>query len=225
MFKIIRNTLAVCVSVLLFVLSFNLISHIYNSPRLTSDFSHSEILEINPAIVIDNYTLFNDNTPYELKRLQDELVNRGILVRHPMFGIFINPDKIGQSFNMIIQSPGGLVVQGMGLYEVLKSISTAGIRINCYVSEAQSMAFFIMATSCSKVVAKKNVLLMQHRSGYGANGKTPSTYKTDIIMATLESAHLGTDFKNWLKLTRTEEDHVFTEEEIKKYKLVDEWVD
>jgi ATP-dependent protease ClpP protease subunit len=126
---------------------------------------------------------------------------------------------------MMIQSGGGYVSLGNDMIEALNSLREAGVKVNCYVGEAQSMAFAIMVLTCDKVIAKKGSTLMQHRVSYGSAGYTPSTYQSDIELSRRESQSLGVKYDEWHNLVRGSEDHIFTKEEIEKYKLVDEWMD
>ena len=86
------------------------------------------------------------------------------------------------------------------------------------------MAFYIMVTSCDKVIAKKDVILMQHRVTYGGTETTPSTYLSDIQLSYAEASRLGIDPIEWRGLTRGSKDKVFSKEEVEKYNLVHEWV-
>lgn len=198
-----------------------------SSDPLNSAFTHEEIEKINPVLIVDAYTL---SSPGNFKAtLQDSLsrmVRKGALVMTP-FGPIINPNlkQSNYSISIMIQSGGGKVSLGLDLVEALNSLRQAGIKLNCYVGEAQSMAFTLMVTSCDKVIAKKDAILMQHRVSYRSLSQTPSTFQLDIEMSRRESEALKVGYKEWHKLVRGPEDHVFTEDEIKKYKLVDEWID
>ena len=193
--------------------------------RSESAFTHNEVARINPVMVVDSYTListsnFNGSMSYSV----GQLIARGVLVETP-FGFAINEDLHSRSMAVIIQSGGGRVDLGYQLVDSLKPLREAGIKIDCYVGEAQSMAFYIMVTACDRVIAKKSATLMQHRVSYGLSGVTPATYLMDIELSRVESAILEVSYDEWHNLVRGEEDHVFTPEEIKKYKLVDEWID
>lgn len=190
-----------------------------------SHFSYSEIQKIDPVLVIDYNTLIDPSRTQEsLQGMFKIMAERQFVLSHPLFGNVYNPDLLGTRINVIIQSGGGLVSEGKIVSDLLISIKTAGYPIDCYVSEAQSMAFFIMVTGCSRVIAKHNVKLMQHREAYGGKNYTPDTYVMDIYMARKEAESLGFDPNKWLAFTRTGTDKVFTLPEIMKYKLVDEFM-
>jgi ATP-dependent protease ClpP protease subunit len=208
-------------------MSLGITNYVFNDDiEITSDFSYEEIEKIDPIIAVGYYSLIGDSTfPSHIMELKASLIRKSILVSHPVYGEFINPEKIGESVNIIIQSPGGKVDIGAQLIMILNSLRSAGIKVNCYVSEAQSMAFSVMVTSCDKIVAKKDVILMQHRISYGKGKTTVDTFVSDIKLAYAEADALEIDRKEWLSITKTKEDKVFSYDEIIKYKLVDEWID
>lgn len=192
-----------------------------------SAFTHDEIAKINPVLIVDKYTFLHaDNQAQEMRSALSRMVEMGIVIMTP-FGPVVNPDlKQGNySIPVIIQSGGGLVSLGMELIGALNSLREAGVKVNCYVGEAQSMAFALMVIICDKVIAKKSARLMQHRVSYGTQGTTPHTFQSDIELSRLEAESLGVNYDEWHNLARGPEDHVFTKEEIEKYKLVDEWID
>lgn len=194
-----------------------------------SHFSHAELLKISPDGVIDPFTIRSpEGFDAFGSKLVANMVKRGILLEHPMFGAVFQADNPNPgSITLVIQSPGGLVSVGNRIAQMLESFRANNIHIDCVVSEAQSMAFFIVVTQCDRVYAKKNVKFMQHKVHYGQQGtNSPSTFVSDLEMARKEAEVLGVDFNKWFKLTRLkEEDHVFTQKEIRDYKLVDGWVD
>jgi len=207
---------------LLLLLIANLFFSVDFEQRYESKLSHEDILKINPVAVVDNYTLLDSDAATQfLLDIQDKLVRDGVMTIHPMFGTILNTRGFEYNLNIIISSEGGISEIGVALAEKLITLKTSNISINCYVTEAQSMAFYLMVRGCSKVYAIKDVILMQHRSYYGNGNYTEGSYKNDIDLARSEASSLGVDFKKWLELTRgSEDDHVFTKEEIKQYKLV-----
>lgn len=191
----------------------------------TSAFTHEEIEEIDPWVIIDNHTLlYPELVVEELKTLNSKMVENRILVSFMGFTL-INPDAIGFEVPVIIQSRGGSVEISDSLKMVFKALKENGIKIHCYVGEAQSAAFNILVTSCDKVTAKKGAVLMQHRTGRRVDmEQTPATFRIDTRLSREEANALGVSYKEWHNLARGEKDHVFTPEEITKYKLVDEWM-
>jgi ATP-dependent protease ClpP protease subunit len=194
---------------------------------LKSGFTHAQVVKIDPVAVIDRYTLLHkDAASGFVQDLMQNLAKKGVVSIHPLFGAFVNEDKVGQPINIIIQSWGGDVSLGRGIHSVLFGLRKAGVFINCYVSEAQSMAFYIMLTTCDNVIATRNVVLMQHRVHYNGNGHSPATYLTDVEMAREEAASLNYDLHKWLLLTRgSENDHVFSKKEYESMGIINSYVE
>lgn len=192
--------------------------------KLKSGFTHEEVRKISPVLIVDAMTLTTpEHTKDHLSKAVSSMVKKRVLI-DTYLGPMYNVDLTHTPLNVIIQSEGGLVDSGLEFEKLMKEVKSNGFKIHCYVAEAQSMAFYLMVTSCDKVYAKVGTRLMQHRSAYGSRNFTPNTYQIDLDMAEAEAEALGVDFNEWLNLTRGEKDHVFTLEEIKKYKLVDKWI-
>lgn len=193
----------------------------------SSDFTHEELVKIKPELIID-YGMLEDEDSYkdDINSLSYHLIQRGLILKTPTGMVYnSNTSYISPSISVVIQSGGGYIKLGYYLIQTLIDIRKTGIKINCYVSEAQSMAFTVMVLGCDKVLAKKNVTLMEHRVSRGGEGTTPSTFMEDIQLSQLEAQVLGLKWEDWIKVARGPKDHVFTKDEIKKYKLVTEWID
>lgn len=190
-----------------------------------SAFTHDEVAKINPVMIIDTYSLVHpENFQATMSDSFNRLSSIGVLVMTP-FGPAVNPSLSGYKLNIIIQSGGGMVALGRELEDAINSLRSKGLKVQCYVGEAQSMAFYLMVTICDKVIAKRSARLMQHRVSYGLAGTTPSTYQSDVELSRKEAIALGVKYDEWHNLARGPEDHVFNLLEIEKYKLVDEWID
>jgi hypothetical protein len=193
--------------------------------KLESKFTHEEVETIKPYLILDSQLLISsENLSVEIRNIGSRLIEGGYALPTPR-GFAILPQARGLRVPIIIQSGGGYVGLGNQLKGLFKYLKSNGLYFDCYVGEAQSMAFNIMLTVCDKVTAKKDAVLMQHRVKYGDLGTTPMTYRDDIAMSKEEASVLGIHYKDWNDLVRGPEDHVFTLEEIKKYKLVDEWIE
>lgn len=190
-----------------------------------SVFTHDEVARINPVLIIDAGTLVDKEMFGEsMTSMVGRLESIGVLLPTP-FGPAINPAVRDYALPIIIQSSGGYVSLGNELVNFMQALRESGIKLNCYVGEAQSMAFHIMAVMCDKVIAKRSARLMQHRTHCGKGCSTPTTYQTDNELSRKESYALGVKYDEWHNLVRGPEDHVFNLLEIEKYKLVDEWMD
>jgi len=199
--------------------------HKQSSYKLESKFTHEEVEKIQPYFILDAALLMSPaSASSESKYMIERLVAEGYAIPTP-YGLVVLPNAKGLKIPIIIQSGGGLVGLGNQLKGLFKYLKSNGLYFDCYVGEAQSMAFNIMLTVCDKVTAKKDAVLMQHRVKYGDLGTTPTTFRDDIAMSKEEASVLGIHYKDWNDLARGPKDHVFTLEEIKKYKLVDEWIE
>lgn len=200
---------------------------VITSPEpIKSAFTHEEVAKINPVMIIDKYTLSSEEhfKDWDLD-VTERLVNIGAMY-YSESGLQVTQGLQGYSIPVIIQSGGGLVKLGLKLERSINALrNLSGLKVHCYVGEAQSMAFYLMVTMCDKVIAKRSARLMQHRVSYGPAGVTPSTYLSDIELSRKESIALGVKYDEWHNLARGPEDHVFNLLEIEKYKLVDEWID
>lgn len=224
--KLLLTMLEVIGGLVIGVIAFIFIQAIRHK-ELQSAYTHQEVRQINPVMVIDRVSLTDvGNFKDTMQGAVTAMVKRGILMQTP-FGLVYNPSLGGSNYsvNVIIQSGGGFVNLGYEALGFLNEMRKNGLKINCHVAEAQSMAFTIMVLGCDKVIAKKTATIMQHRTSYGGGNVTPSTFNQDIEIAEAEALRLGVKYDEWLALTKGKEDHVFTKEEIEKYKLVDEWID
>lgn len=214
------------IGVIIFSLGIVLGVRLLTSPEPhRSAFTHDEVAKINPVMIIDVGTLID---PERFGESMMDMVSRlsaiGVLLQTP-FGPAINPAVRDYAIPVIIQSGGGYVRLSNEYVGFMQELRRAGIKINCYIGEAQSMAFHIMVVTCDKVIAKRSARLMQHRTHCGPDCSTPSTYQSDIELSRKEAIALGVKYDEWHNLARGPEDHVFNLLEIEKYKLVDEWMD
>lgn len=193
--------------------------------KLESKFTHEEVEKIHPYFIMDAFLLTSSsNLAPEVKVMVERLISEGYAIP-TSYGLVMLPEAKGLKLPIIIQSGGGLVELGNQLKGLFKYLKSKGVYFDCYVGEAQSMAFNIMLTVCDKVTAKRDTILMQHRVKYGDLGTTPATYREDISMSKEEASVLNLDYKEWNSLVRGPKDHVFSLEEIQKYNLVDEWIE
>lgn len=216
--------LALSAVLALSVIGILVLKEVFNRPSIKSAFTHEEIKRINPVFILSQGVLMNPE--FMAEAVQEMLRNlelKGMMVQTP-FGPMLNPQVRGYAIPIIIQSPGGRVKLGNDLKNLLRSMKNEGLLIHCYVGEAQSMAFNIMVTMCDKVIAKRSARIMQHRTHCGKDCSTASTVYSDVKLTQEEAQALNVSYDEWLKVARGEEDHVFTPEEIEKYKLVDEWM-
>ena len=68
-----------------------------------------------------------------------------------------------------ISSPGGSVMEGMKIVDLIKSLEKSGKQVNCISDFSASMAFIILQ-SCSRRLATFSSVLMQHQMSLGLEG-------------------------------------------------------
>jgi ATP-dependent Clp protease protease subunit len=68
-----------------------------------------------------------------------------------------------------ISSPGGSVMEGLKIVDVIKSLEKSGIKINCISDFSASMAFIILQ-ACPNRMATYSSVLMQHQMSLGLKG-------------------------------------------------------
>ena len=190
-------------------------------------FTHAEIDKLNPALIIDHTFLMNENDQNAaMQVLMDYMISRGLTTRTSTGDFYrLGMDYSGYRIPVLIQSRGGSVDLGLKAIKALQSLSREGMKVDCYVSEASSMALTLMIQACDKVIAKKSVRFMQHRVSAGDLGQTPRTFQIDVALSKAEASKLGLKWEDWNMIARGEKDHRFTLEEIELYKLVNEWID
>jgi len=76
----------------------------------------------------------------------------------------------GDKLNLYISSPGGSIVAGIQLINVMRS---SGKKINCVASIAASMAFVILQACDTRQVMESSIV-MQHVASYSLEGQAPN---------------------------------------------------
>ena len=195
--------------------------------RYKTPFTHNLINKINPAITIDFGTLSTIKGPDNIIKELNMFLIENNMMKCNLLRCMFNPDPNKKSLNIIIESNGGYAEVALEVSNILNSLRKEGIIISCYTNKAQSAAFFLLITACDKRIGVGGVKLMQHKSYYYSDHKiiTSGTLKNDILLSNKEADLLGVNRNDWIKLTRGSEDHIFTKYEIKKYKLIDKYIE
>lgn len=68
-----------------------------------------------------------------------------------------------------ISSPGGSVMEGLKIVDIIKTMEQSGVKINCISDFSASMAFIILQ-SCPNRMATYSSVLMQHQMSLGLKG-------------------------------------------------------
>jgi ATP-dependent Clp protease protease subunit len=92
-------------------------------------------------------------------------------IKHESVGDFMN--KIGKidskEIYIYLSSPGGSVMEGMKIVDLIKSLEKSGRQVSCISDFSASMAFIILQ-SCPKRLATFSSVLMQHQMSLGLEG-------------------------------------------------------
>lgn len=106
----------------------------------------------------------------------------------------MNSDK----FYIYIDSPGGIVIDGLEIIGVINTLSLKGKNIICIANEAMSMAFSILQ-SCPKRYIKENSILMQHQMYSSFEGNYESL-KNEMIFLEQMNNYIHQKEANRLKI-------------------------
>ena len=81
-----------------------------------------------------------------------------------------------------ISSPGGSVMEGMKIVDLIKSLEKSGRQVSCISDFSASMAFIILQ-SCPKRLATFSSILMQHQMSLGLEGniENVNTFQGHIV--------------------------------------------
>lgn len=91
--------------------------------------------------------------------------------------------KQGEKVYLYIDSPGGSIVDGMRLINVVRALAESGTEIICLTDYAASMAFSLFQ-ACPVRYALENAIIMQHQASYGTQGSmTENRSRIELIEA------------------------------------------
>lgn len=142
--------------------------------------------------------------------------------------LFLESDDPDKEINLYINSPGGSVSAGMGIYDAMQHIKSP---VNTtVVGMAASMGALLLAAGTGKRYALPNARVMIHQpllSGVGGQVTdieitAREAIKTKQMMAEILAKHTGQPLDRIL--ADTERDRWLSSEEAKAYGLVDEVV-
>lgn len=160
--------------------------------------------------------------------LNDEVndVTANLVVAQLLFLEAEDPDK---DIYLYINSPGGVVTDGMAIYDTMQYIKPDVITV-CMGMAASMGAFLLSSGAKGKRFALPNSEIMIHQPLGGAKGQaTDIEIHTKNILRTKErlnrilSKNTGKDYKTVVK--DTERDNFMTAQEAKEYGLIDEVIE
>lgn len=127
-----------------------------------------------------------------------------------------------------ISSPGGSVMEGMKIVDIIKSLEKSGKNVSCISDFSASMAFIILQ-SCPRRLATFSSVLMQHQMSLGIEGdiENINTYlnfikQIDIELNKLQADRIGLSEENFKR--KIENDWWIHGPDAKKNQVVDDIV-
>jgi ATP-dependent Clp protease protease subunit len=142
--------------------------------------------------------------------------------------LFLESEDAEKDIFMYINSPGGVVTSGMGIYDTMNHIKP-DVQTIC-VGQAASMGSFLLSSGAKgKRSALPNARIMIHQPSGGAQGQA-----SDIVIQAEEIVRIKKNLNSILAANcgktikqieiDTERDHFMTAEESVKYGLVDKMI-
>lgn len=136
--------------------------------------------------------------------------------------------KQGESVYLYIDSPGGSIVDGMRLINLVKALSASGTEVICITDYAASMAFSLFQ-ACPVRYAIENAIIMQHQASYGTQGSmTQNRSRIELVenittkLNKMDSDRLQMPLDQFVN--RIYKDWWLFDRDIVKYKAADELV-
>lgn len=140
--------------------------------------------------------------------------------------LFLNSEDKEKDINIYINSPGGSVTAGMGIYDTMQYLPN-DIATYCMGQAASMGAILLAAGSKGKRYALPNARIMLHQPWGGAQGTASDIHiQAEEILRTKKrlneilAFHTGQPLEQVQK--DTDRDFFMSAEEAKKYGLVDE---
>ena len=138
--------------------------------------------------------------------------------------LFLESQKVDE-ISMYINSPGGSISEGLGIYDTMQHISSP-VNTICY-GMAASMGTFLLGAGTGKRIALPNAEIMIHQPLGGAKGQATEMeialkhmLHTKKRMYTLQSKHWGRSYEEIEKAS--DRDNWMTAEQAKEFGIIDE---
>lgn len=143
--------------------------------------------------------------------------------------LFLDAEDPGKDIYMYINSPGGSVTAGMGIYDTMQYIKS-DVSTICVGMAASMGAFLLTAGAKGKRYALPNATIMIHQPLGGAQGQasdikihTEYLLRTKALLNKILSERTGKPLEVIEK--DTDRDNFLTAEEAKEYGLIDDIMD
>jgi ATP-dependent Clp protease protease subunit len=140
--------------------------------------------------------------------------------------LYLDSADPGKDISLYINSPGGIVYSGLGIYDTMQFISS-NVSTICTGMAASMAAVLLVAGTKGKRFALKHSRVMIHQPMGGAQGQASDIEITAREIQKLKkelyhiiSGHSGKDFEQIEK--DSDRDYWMTSEEAKEYGMIDE---
>jgi ATP-dependent Clp protease, protease subunit len=140
--------------------------------------------------------------------------------------LYLDSADPGKDISLYINSPGGIVYSGLGIYDTMQFISS-DVSTICTGMAASMAAVLLVAGTKAKRFALKHSRVMIHQPMGGAQGQASDIEITAREIQKLKkelyniiSIHSGKDFEQIEK--DSDRDYWMTSEEAKEYGMIDE---
>lgn len=142
--------------------------------------------------------------------------------------LFLESEDPGKDISLYINSPGGVVTAGLGIYDTMQYIK-CDVSTICLGMAASMGAFLLAGGTKGKRFALPNSEIMIHQPSGGAKGQATeiqivaeNILKTKKRLNTILAENTGQDYETIVR--DTERDNFMSAEEAKTYGLIDDIV-
>lgn len=142
--------------------------------------------------------------------------------------LFLESEDPGKDISLYINSPGGVVTAGLGIYDTMQYIK-CDVSTICLGMAASMGAFLLAGGTKGKRFALPNSEIMIHQPSGGAKGQATeiqivaeNILKTKKRLNTILAENTGQDYETVVR--DTERDNFMSAEEAKAYGLIDDIV-
>nr|YP_009104925.1 proteolytic subunit 2 of clp protease [Watanabea reniformis]AIT93560.1 proteolytic subunit 2 of clp protease [Watanabea reniformis] len=165
--------------------------------------------------------LYRDRVLFLCNELKDELANQLIGIM-----LFLNGEEESKGLFMYINSPGGSVTCGIGVYDTMHFID-AEVTTICAGTAASVASFVLMGGEIGKRIAFPNSRIMIHQPEGGSQGQASEIFfeasEVARIRRDVAKAYAERTGQSLARICRDmDRDHCMSASEAKDYGLVDQ---
>jgi len=179
-------------------------------------------------LMLMSFSFANSEELVELNS-RNTITIRGPIQHESVSDFMMKTSKIdSKEIYIYISSPGGSVMEGMKIVDIIKSLEKSGRQVSCISDFSASMAFIILQ-SCPRRLATFSSVLMQHQMSLGLEGniENVNTYldfirQIDIELNKLQADKIGMPEDQFKR--KIENDWWIHGPDAKKHSVVDDIV-